>query len=114
MKKTIKLPPVEIYDVLHDAESHGVDLPQSIDDWWFMETETNQYKKDFSKKTNACPPAKIYDVLHDAEKHGVKLPKIIDDWWFMEMQAIEVAQALAEKPGLNLDENTIYRKMCFM
>ena len=40
-----KLPPKEIYDVLHAAEAAGIDLPDSVNEWWFKETEINISKK---------------------------------------------------------------------
>jgi PilX N-terminal len=39
------LPPQEIYDVLHAAEVRGVELPESVELWWFKETQINQKKE---------------------------------------------------------------------
>ena len=44
MKTTYTKPPVEILDILHDAEMHGVELPVSVDDWWLKETMIMQSK----------------------------------------------------------------------
>lgn len=49
MKRTNTKPPVEIFDVLHEAEKRGVDLPVSIKVWWFEETATNEEKKAVKK-----------------------------------------------------------------
>ena len=40
------VPPDEIYQVLHDAEAAGVDLPKKVDKWWLDETMINQEKED--------------------------------------------------------------------
>jgi len=56
MKTTNTKPPVEIFYVLHDAEKHGVELPKSVDDWWFSETamieetKTTELQKETLKK----------------------------------------------------------------
>ena len=46
MKTTNTKPPIDIYDVLHEAEKHGVELPKCIDDWWTLETAINESKKE--------------------------------------------------------------------
>lgn len=45
MKTTHTKPPVEIYDVLHLAEEKGVELPESVDEWWEEETALNEEEK---------------------------------------------------------------------
>jgi len=40
--KTNTLPPIEIYDVLHEAEAKGVELPASVEQWWTIETDINE------------------------------------------------------------------------
>lgn len=45
MKTVNTLPPIEIYDVLLKCEIKGIELPESVDDWWFKETEINESKK---------------------------------------------------------------------
>jgi len=40
------LPPKEIYDVLHEAESKGVKLPESVESWWIKETAINEEKEE--------------------------------------------------------------------
>ena len=35
-------PPIKIYQVLHEAEAAGVEIPKEIDRWWTKETEENQ------------------------------------------------------------------------
>ncbi len=42
MDKTKTLPPIAIYDVLHEAEKKGIELPKSVDDWWYCETQINE------------------------------------------------------------------------
>lgn len=32
-------PPVEIFDILHEAECAGIKLPDIVDKWWAKETE---------------------------------------------------------------------------
>lgn len=39
------LPPTEIYDVLHEFEACGIELPQSVSDWWETETLINEEKR---------------------------------------------------------------------
>lgn len=41
MKKTNTLPPVEIYDILSEAEAKGIKLPKEIEEWWETETAIN-------------------------------------------------------------------------
>jgi hypothetical protein len=36
------LPPKEIYDVLHFAESKGMELPKSVGKWFQVETVLNE------------------------------------------------------------------------
>jgi hypothetical protein len=43
--KVNALPPKEIYDVLHEFEERGGTLPESVDKWWFEETNTNEIKR---------------------------------------------------------------------
>jgi hypothetical protein len=43
--KANTIPPKEIYDVLHEAEAAGVELPKSVEDWWSEETRINESKK---------------------------------------------------------------------
>lgn len=38
---TWHLPPKTIYDVLHEAESAGVIIPEDVDSWWKVETDIN-------------------------------------------------------------------------
>jgi len=56
--KTNTRPPVEIYDVLHEAETFkGVKLPESIEKWWALETalnETPQCQKCSDKGKGVC------------------------------------------------------------
>lgn len=40
--KTISLPPQEIYNVLLEAESKGIKLPKSVEEWWQNETIYHQ------------------------------------------------------------------------
>jgi hypothetical protein len=42
MKTTYTKPPIDILDVLHDAEKNGVELPKCVDDWWLKETDLMQ------------------------------------------------------------------------
>jgi hypothetical protein len=37
-----RLPPKEIYDVLHAAEEKGIELPKSVELWWELETDMGQ------------------------------------------------------------------------
>jgi hypothetical protein len=46
MKVVNTLPPKEIYDVLHEAEGKGIELPQSIEKWWKKETLINEVLKE--------------------------------------------------------------------
>lgn len=43
MKTTNTLPPAAIYDILHAAEAKGIDLPESIEKWWEVETSINEH-----------------------------------------------------------------------
>lgn len=55
--KTNTLPPKEIYDVLHKAEAKGIELPESVDKWWALETainETPYCKKCVDKGQGIC------------------------------------------------------------
>ena len=40
-EKCNTLPPKEIYDVLHEFESLGGNIPKSVDWWWIEETVIN-------------------------------------------------------------------------
>jgi hypothetical protein len=42
MKKVNTLPPIEIYDILHEAEVAGILIPTIVDKWWEEETAINQ------------------------------------------------------------------------
>ena len=44
MKTTNTKPPLEILDVLHDAENNGIELLKCVDDWWLKETDLMQSK----------------------------------------------------------------------
>ena len=46
MKTTNTKPPIEIFDILHECEKHGIELPQFVDDWWFFETVISEEEKD--------------------------------------------------------------------
>lgn len=35
-------PPQEIYDVLQSAEAKGIEILQSVDEWWKRETRLNE------------------------------------------------------------------------
>ena len=37
-----KLPPEEIYVVLHEAKAAGIIIPDVVDKWWHEETVINQ------------------------------------------------------------------------
>jgi len=43
-KFTNTLPPKEIYEILHQAEEKGIELPKNMLDWWKKETEINENK----------------------------------------------------------------------
>jgi len=40
-KTTNTLPPIEILDLLHELEAAGIAIPNSVDRWWFIETNGN-------------------------------------------------------------------------
>ena len=40
--KTNTRPPKEIYDILHAAEAKGIDLPESVEKWFELETAINE------------------------------------------------------------------------
>jgi hypothetical protein len=46
MKTTHTKPPVEILDFLHYCELKGIEIPESVDNWWFGETELNERNKE--------------------------------------------------------------------
>ena len=48
--KTNTKPPKEIYDVLHEAEEKGIDLPYVIEEWWTKETQINERNKSKKEK----------------------------------------------------------------
>lgn len=37
-KNCHSVPPKKIYDVLHEAEASGIDLPKEVEEWWEYET----------------------------------------------------------------------------
>jgi len=44
------LPPKEVYDVLHEAEAAGIQLPKKVERWWKEETEINEKRRDEEKR----------------------------------------------------------------
>lgn len=46
--RTNTLPPKEIYDVLHEAEANGIELPKSVLTWWERETVLNEERNEFT------------------------------------------------------------------
>jgi len=47
MKRTIChfAPPIEIYDVLHEAKLKGIKFPEAVEYWWIIETKLNEGQK---------------------------------------------------------------------
>lgn len=66
--KTNTRPPKEIYDVLHAAESKGIDLPESVDKWWALETAINENPECqtcYKFGLNGCDEDHDYNIFKD-------------------------------------------------
>jgi len=72
--KTTTLPPTEIYNVLHDAESKGIELPESVEEWWAIETDINnnpncqKCKDHYGSEKPECDLCMELDSMIQAQK----------------------------------------------
>jgi len=63
MKTVNTLPPTAIYDILHAAEAKGIDLPESVENWWELETainENGQCRNCVDKGKGKCDGCPVY------------------------------------------------------